>query len=528
MPTDLQSLAPVIYYNHNIYRPQHQPKRKAARYTPPTRYPSHYATLRHNMERLNICLDHRTNLARPHKAVCPAGEICPGGQICPAGPICPAGQTGHVPIWSNPNIQVCDVTIIEGKNLLTDRSIHNAIKAEHIQSPATHATKMPKITQAKNYHCDKCGQSFTNKANKYRHEVAIHNMHGGPTILNCSQCTTTFKRMSDLIRHKAKYHVRASTSTDPYSQVASSLGDYTIPKKKKKRVTPSCTVSRHPDTKAPVMEEDPLKILHHRKLPTSLLVPRKDIENTRPEPTTTAVPTTLLSPTTFIRSPATPRIPLPISTASTPSTVDTNWAEDVFGPDDTPTKEDPREPAAAQRSTQMVLTPPAATSSPVGTRRDHLPVPAVTAQSPQRPDLDATLDYTNDDRNPPASPPGSPVVVHEQPARAPPHGIPIVEVAQNLGHIPRPQPQQATSMDIEFRCGRTNDRMITRGCPFTIFQVAEAFRINILQPNLEFELNALRNNLRPPAAQPPTMLIDGNIREHRTQDIMEPEHTADV
>ena len=176
----------------------------------------------------------------------------------------------------------------------------------------------------------------------------------------------------------------------------------------------------------------------------------------------------------------------------------------------------------------MVLTPPAATSSPVGTRRDHLPVPAVTAQSPQRPDLDATLDYTNDDRNPPASPPGSPVVVHEQPARAPPHGIPIVEVAQNLGHIPRPQPQQATSMDIEFRCGRTNDRMIARGCPFTIFQVAEAFRINILQPNLEFELNALRNNLRPPAAQPPTMLIDGNIREHRTQDIMEPEHTADV
>ena len=208
--------------------------------------------------------------------------------------------------------------------------------------------------------------------------------------------------------------------------------------------------------------------------------------------------------------------------------MDTNWAEDVFGPDDTPTKEDPREPAAAQRSTQMVLTPPAATSSPVGTRRDHLPVPAVTAQSPQRPDLDATLDYTNDDRNPPASPPGSPVVVHEQPARAPPHGIPIVEVAQNLGHIPRPQPQQATSMDIEFRCGRTNDRMIARGCPFTIFQVAEAFRINILQPNLEFELNALRNNLRPPAAQPPTMLIDGNIREHRTQDIMEPEHTADV
>ena len=120
------------------------------------------------------------------------------------------------------------------------------------------------------------------------------------------------------------------------------------------------------------------------------------------------------------------------------------------------------------------------------------------------------------------------MVVHEQPARAPPHGIPIVEVAQNLGHIPRPQPQQVTSMDIEFRCGRTNDRMIARGCPFTIFQVAEAFRINILQPNLEFELNALRNNLRPPAAQPPTMLIDGNIREHRTQDIMEPEHTADV
>ena len=151
-----------------------------------------------------------------------------------------------------------------------------------------------------------------------------------------------------------------------------------------------------------------------------------------------------------------------------------------------------------------------------------------TKPTPQRPDLDATLDYTNDDRNPPASPPGSPVVVHEQPARAPPHGIPIVEVAQNLGHIPRPQPQQATSMDIEFRCGRTNDRMIARGCPFTIFQVAEAFRINILQPNLEFELNALRNNLRPPAAQPPTMLIDGNIREHRTQDIMEPEHTADV
>ena len=83
-------------------------------------------------------------------------------------------------------------------------------------------------------------------------------------------------------------------------------------------------------------------------------------------------------------------------------------------------------------------------------------------------------------------------------------------------------------MDIEFRCGRTNDRMIARGCPFTISQVTEAFRINILQPNLEFELNALRNNLRPPAAQPPAMLIDENILEHQTQDILEPERTADL
>ena len=272
------------------------------------------------------------------------------------------------------------------------------------------------------------------------------------------------------------------------------------------------------------MEEDPLKILHHRKLPISLLVPR----STRPEPTTTAAPTTLLSPSTFIRSPAIPPIPLPVSTASTPSTVDPNWAEDVFGPDDIPTKEDLREPAPTKNSLQIVLTPPAATSSPVIARRDYLAVPVVTAQSPQRPDLNATLDYTNDGRNPPASPPGSPVVVHEQPARAPPHGIPAVEVAQHLGHIPRPQPQPTTSMDIEFRCGRTNDRMIARGCPFTISQVAEAFRINILQPNLEFELNALRNNLRPPAAQPPAMLIDENILEHQTQDILEPERTADL
>ena len=113
----------------------------------------------------------------------------------------------------------------------------NDIKAERTQATTTLTSKMPK-DQVKNYHSDRCGQCFTNKANKYRHKVARHNLHGGPTILNCSQCATTFKRLSDMIRHKAKYHVQSST---PLSDIprnrdhptTSSLGDYTIPKKKK-------------------------------------------------------------------------------------------------------------------------------------------------------------------------------------------------------------------------------------------------------------------------------------------------------
>ena len=341
---------------------------------------------------------------------------------------------------------------------------------------------MPK-DQVKNYHCDRCGQCFTNKADKYRHEVARHNLHDGPTILNCSQCATTFKRLSDMIRHKAKYHVQSST---PLSDIprnrdhptSSSLGDYTIPKKKK-RATPSCRVSRHPDTRCrdeilQVSTETQHAAISQRRPPTSLLVPRKDIPEAEHHPVPLELPVTFMSPSTFGKDPRTHPMPS-LSNVSTPSTVGPDWAEKVFCPDDPPT-DDPGNHQLTDAGPYITFDKPAATSSPA--KQD---IPEETVMPPDRPDLNATLDMLH-------------------PVRTP-------EVPQNLGHFLGAQPRlpaAPTSMDVEYRCYRAGASMFARNCPFTIEQVAASFRTHILQPCLDFELNAIRTNRDIPVAAPPS------------------------
>ena len=162
---------------------------------------------------------------------------------------------------------------------------------------------------------------------------------------------------------------------------------------------------------------------------------------------------------------------------------------------------------------------PAATSSPA--KQD---IPEETVMPPDRPDLNATLDMLHPVKTPPASPPGSPAVAREQHAQAPPHGIPVVEVPQNLGHFLGAQPRlpaAPTSMDVEYRCDRAS--MFARNCPFTIEQVAASFRTHILQPCLDFELNAIRTNRDIPVAAPPVMIIHEAPSEDPGRDHPAPE-----